>query len=98
MIFSAEMDNAQKYGYKFNILWGYKFDNKNIFKGYVDTFYQLRLKFPKTNPLNFIAKLLLNSLYGRFGMIDSFIEIIVFNLFKDFKLWYDIHNEDVIQF
>ena len=25
MIFSAEMDNAVKLGYKFEILWGYKF-------------------------------------------------------------------------
>jgi hypothetical protein len=32
MIFSAEMDNAIKYGYKFEILWGYKFERKNILK------------------------------------------------------------------
>ena len=79
MIFSAEMDNAKKYGYKFEILWGYKFKPKNIFKGYIECLYQLRLKFDKSNPLNLIAKLLLNSLYGRFGMKDRFPDIIIFN-------------------
>lgn len=31
MIFSAEMDNALKFGYKFEILWGYKFKPENSF-------------------------------------------------------------------
>lgn len=79
MIFSAEMDNAMKYGYKFEILWGYKFKPKNIFNGYVNLLYPFRLKFPKSNPLNYIAKLLLNSLYGRFGMDDAFSDITIFN-------------------
>lgn len=30
--------------------------------------YNLRLLYPKSNPMNLIAKLLMNSLYGRFGM------------------------------
>ena len=79
MIFSAEMDNAMKLGYKFEILWGYKFERKNVFKSFVNTLYNLRLNYPKSNPLNLIAKLLLNSLYGRFGMIDSFPNIKIIN-------------------
>jgi hypothetical protein len=75
MIFSEELDNAQNYGYKFNILWGYKFERKNIFKDYVDTLYSLRRRYPSSNPLNYIAKILLNSLYGRFGMDDNFSEV-----------------------
>jgi DNA polymerase type B, organellar and viral len=98
MIFSEEMDNAKKYGYKFEILWGYKFERKNIFNGYVTALYELRLKFPKSNPLNLVAKLLLNSLYGRFGMIDSFPNITIFKNLKTFKSWFNIHNEDVISF
>jgi len=70
MIFSEEMDNAKKLGYKFEILWGYTFNKENIFKEYVDNLYELRLKYNKSDPLNFTAKLLLNSLYGRFGMDD----------------------------
>jgi DNA polymerase elongation subunit (family B) len=41
----------------------------------VDNLYNLRLQYPKSDPLNYIAKLLLNSLYGRFGMDDNFSEI-----------------------
>lgn len=73
MIFSPEMDNAMKFGYKFEILWGYKFERKNIFKDYVETLYNLRLQYLKSNPLNLIAKLLLNSLYGRFGKINQLV-------------------------
>src|SRR6267142_47480 len=70
MIFPEELKNAEKFGYKFQ--------RKNIFKDYVTTLYNLRSQYPKGHPLNLITKLLLNSLYGRFGMIDSFptIEII----------------------
>ena len=87
MIFSEEMDNALKYGYKFNILWGYTFERKNIFKDYVDFLYNFRLNYPKDDPMNFIAKILLNSLYGRFGMDDNFNEfnIIHKDYFNDFQ-------------
>lgn len=75
MIFSAEMDNAIKYGYKFKILWGYTFKPEYLFKDYVDFLYNFRINYHKSDPLNFIAKILLNSLYGRFGMNDNFTEI-----------------------
>jgi hypothetical protein len=79
MIFSPEMDNAIKLGYTFEILWGYNIKANNIFKDYVKTLYALRSEYPSGHPLNLIAKLLLNSLYGRFGMIDQFPEIIIFD-------------------
>lgn len=96
MILSGEMDNAVKLGYKFEILWGYKFQRKNIFKDYVETLYSLRLNYPKSNPLNLIAKLLLNSLYGRFGMIDSFSTIEIMDK-KDFFDFIDEFKSDEIQ-
>jgi DNA polymerase type B, organellar and viral len=68
----------------------------NIFEGYINTLYNFRLKYPKSNPLNLIAKLLLNSLYGRFGMIDKFPDITVFNNYKLFKSWYDKNSDDLI--
>jgi hypothetical protein len=45
------------------------------------------MKYLKSNPLNYIAKILLNSLYGRFGMIDHFykIEVIPNSYAQDFK-------------
>jgi hypothetical protein len=67
-ISSLEMDNAVKLGYTFEILRGYQFNRTNIFSGYVNKMYNLRLKYPKGDPMNLIAKLLMNSLYGKFGM------------------------------
>jgi DNA polymerase type B, organellar and viral len=72
MYFSEELYNAKKYGYQFEVLWGYTFEKDYIFKDYVNDLYNLRLNYPKTDPMNLTAKLLLNSLYGRFGMDDSF--------------------------
>jgi len=87
MIFSVEMDNAVKLGYKFEILWGYTFQSDYIFNEYVDFLYTLRLNYPKDDPLNFIAKILLNSLYGRFGMDDNFTEVNIIHkdYFSDFE-------------
>jgi len=94
IIFSAEMDNAMKFGYEFEILWGYIFERKNIFKDYVDTLYQLRSQYPRSHPLNYIAKLLMNSLYGKFGMNDSFpiIEILTK---KEFNKFIDDFNGEI---
>ena len=87
MIFSEELKNAEKYGYKFEILWGYTFERKYIFDNYVSFLHNLRNKYPKSHPLNFIAKILLNSLYGRFGMNDNFpsISVIHKDYYADFE-------------
>jgi hypothetical protein len=63
-IYSKEMDNAILNGYSFNIIKGYEFKKGDIFSGYVETMYNLRLQYPKDHPMNLIAKLLMNSLYG----------------------------------
>lgn len=67
--FSEELKNAiDNFGYKVTIINGYTFDQKNIFKDYVIDLYNLRLQYSKDNPINLIAKILMNSLYGRFGL------------------------------
>jgi hypothetical protein len=67
--FSEELINARdNFGYKFKIIKGYTFDKANIFERYVNELYSLRLTYPKSNPMNYIAKILMNSLYGRFGL------------------------------
>lgn len=83
-IFSEEMYNAENYGYKFEIIKGYTFERKVTFKNYVEFLYNLRVQYNKSNPLNLIAKILLNSLYGKFGMneIDIKYEIILKENFK----------------
>jgi hypothetical protein len=87
MLFSEEMKNALKFGYQIEILNGYTFNSDIIFKDYVDFLYNLRSQYDKSNPLNFIAKILMNSLYGRFGMEDNFanINIIHKDYFSDFE-------------
>jgi hypothetical protein len=86
MIYSKEMDNMIKLGYSFEILWGYTFKGENIFKDIINDLYTMRKVYSKSDPMNYIAKILMNSLYGRFGMDDSFSEwnIIDKNLLDSF--------------
>ena len=78
-LFSYEMDNAMKYGYTFEIIKGYQFEKGNIFKDYVETLYNLRMNYPKTHPMNPVAKFLMNALYGKFGMKNELTEVEIFN-------------------
>ena len=57
-----------KYGYKFEVINGYTFDRKIIFNDYVNSLYDLKCNSIKGTSEYTISKLLLNSLYGRFGM------------------------------
>lgn len=57
-----------KFGYKFKILRGYLFEIANIFSKYVDLLYNLKVNSNKDSPDLIISNLLLNTLYGRFGM------------------------------
>lgn len=74
--FSEELYNARdNFGYQFEILEGYVFsERKVLFSEYMSTLYKLRISFAKDNPMNMIAKLLLNSFYGRWGMTPYFSE------------------------
>lgn len=66
-IFSEEMLMAAKhFGYTFEVLRGYRFNRTNLFSGFVTKMYELRSEFSKDHPMNLIAKLLMNSLYGKF--------------------------------
>jgi hypothetical protein len=104
-IFSGEMDNAVKFGYQFEILKGYEFKKGNIFSDYVNKMYELRLQYVKGHPMNLIAKLLMNSLYGKFGMKLESTVIEMFNtsnetennLFKDMLEAYGETLQDFIQ-
>nr|YP_009690259.1 DNA polymerase family B [Porodaedalea pini]QEG57039.1 DNA polymerase family B [Porodaedalea pini] len=66
--FSEEIKNAETFGYKFKILKGYLFEKGFIFTEYVDFLYKLKANSTKGTPNYLIVKLLLNSLYGKFGM------------------------------
>jgi hypothetical protein len=47
--------------------------------------YNLRLEYEKGHPLNLIAKLLMNSLYGKFGMRLESTKVEMFNLADEFE-------------
>jgi len=72
-----------KFGYQFEILKGYQFDKGNLFKDYVIKMYDLRQEYPKGNAMNLIAKLLMNSLYGKFGMKLTSTELAIYDISTD---------------
>ena len=74
MLFSEEMNNALKFGYKFKILRGYLFDKEYIFTEYINDLYKIKKAHNKDNPMYLISKLLMNSLYGRFRMDYRFYD------------------------
>jgi hypothetical protein len=74
-IFSEEMYNAIKYGYQFEIIKGYEFNKGNTFSNFINEMYDLRLKYSKGDAMNTSAKLLMNSLYGKFGMLSETTKI-----------------------
>jgi hypothetical protein len=78
-IYSEEMYNAIKYGYSFEIIKGYTFEKGELFKSFIDKLYNLRLEYPKGHPMNQIAKLIMNSLYGKFGMRDEITKMEIYN-------------------
>jgi hypothetical protein len=63
-----EIKKAIELGYNIEILRGFKYERTSpIFKGFVNEIYKMRIE-SKTPALNQLTKLILNSLYGRFGM------------------------------
>lgn len=92
--FSEEIKYALTLGYKFKYLKGLSYSKGIIFDKFVDSLYGLRLMHPKKSPLNTITKLLLNSLYGRFGMKTEMIKsrIIDNQDIKKYVSSYDIIN------
>jgi len=48
------------------------------------------MNYPKSDPMNYLAKILLNSLYGRFGMDDNFTEVNIIHkdYYSDFETKY----------
>src|SRR5450631_3634555 len=89
-----------KFGYQFEILNGYQFDKGDLFSGYVNKMYNLRLQYAKGHAINLIAKLLLNSLYGKFGMKLDRTEVEMFDCStdegkKDLKDMLDTFTESI---
>jgi len=80
---SVEYANALK-DYNITVKNGFLFDKTNIFREYINDMYNLRLQYPKDHPMNAIAKLMANSLYGRFAL-NPILENHKFCSWEEFK-------------
>lgn len=75
--FSEEIRYARKLGYKCTFNYGYLFiRGKDQFKDYINDLYYIK-SHPANDVEKMIAKLLLNSLYGRWGITDTFFECVI---------------------
>jgi hypothetical protein len=66
--FSEELKEAKKLGYTYKIRSGYLFEKKTIFKEFIEDLYKYKENSERNSAQYTIFKLLMNSLYGRFGM------------------------------
>jgi hypothetical protein len=66
--FTEELKLALEMGYTIKIMSGVLYEKGNVFEKYLHTLYSMRLEHPKGSPINMLCKLLMNSLYGKFGM------------------------------
>ena len=65
MLASCEIDAVRRAGGTVNVDYGYCFENVDyIFREYIDTLYAIRIR---KQPLSFVAKMMMNHLYGKFG-------------------------------
>lgn len=58
---------ARELGYTIDPIKSYTFKSDFIFKEFVDKFYKIKQNSEKDTPMYLIAKLLMNSLYGKYG-------------------------------
>jgi len=72
--FSEELKSVLPLGYKIKLLEGIELSKIDLFTKYVNTFY--KIKMTSTGSERWIAKLLINCLYGVFGRKQSLIETI----------------------
>ena len=96
--YSPEIFKAIEMGYRIKVLYGYEFiKTEYIFRDFVEHFY--KIKSESVGAKQSIAKLLLNSLYGKFGQrrekeANSFInDGTVSNLNYISKKYFDTHSE-----
>ena len=78
--YSEELNLAKTLGYEFEILSGYIFKGEYLFEDYVNTMNKMKENSEKNSPSYTIAKLLLNSLYGRFSMSPHLFNHIILDL------------------
>jgi hypothetical protein len=96
--FSEELKVAKSLGYKFKILRGVFYVKKIIFGNMISKFHNLRSTYTKNSPGNTILKLLMNSLYGRFGMkpLLPITKIVSLKEYNKIQAIYHVLDETVL--
>ena len=102
---SVEIEYAKTLGYKFEIIKGYYFREKEYyFKEFIDALYAIRQKAEKNSVDNILSKLIMNSSYGKF-IIKLKKTNLSFELNSESKLFrevkikgklYEIYQNDVV--
>jgi hypothetical protein len=62
------MFNAERYGYRFEVVRGLIFEKQVIFSDFINTLYEIKKSVAKSDPMYLISKLLQNSNYGRWAL------------------------------
>lgn len=75
---TPELQKAEKLGYKIQVHYGYRFKAAKIFRDYIDELFTLKQKSSKDSVDYMVSKLLMNSLYGKFGQRREKQQIIIF--------------------
>lgn len=75
--FSEELKAVAKLGYQFKLGQAYEFSSEVLFKDYIDHFYEIKRS--SAGPQRFIAKMMLNNLYGTFGRALQGIKPLIIN-------------------
>lgn len=96
--FSEELKVAKSLGYTFKFIRGVSYKKKRIFVNIITTLYTLRNQYSKNSPSNMILKLLMNSLYGRFGMkpILPVTQVVDKKEYNEIQAIYEILNQTVL--
>jgi hypothetical protein len=83
-----------------SIQMGYLFKNKILFKDFIDQLFKWRKSVPKNHPINKIAKINMNSLYGRMGLRQELTEYKFMdkNEIEKFSMNDKITIKDIIEF
>ena len=90
---SVDIENALKFGYEIEVIDGYYWEHKDfIFRDYINELFQDKKNAKKGTPQYELAKLFMNSLYGKLLQRPIFEEMRVINKNCDFWKFFSTHR------
>jgi len=75
---TPELQKAKSLGYEITVHYGYKFKPAKLFVEYVDEMFKLKNNSAKNSVDYTVSKLLMNSLYGKFGQRRERQQMVIF--------------------